>query len=339
MSAFKKLNRQDVYVSDYVAKKAWEASGSLLTEYGIENLRGFSGSTPGYPYPGDFRNHRYQSLVYNSIDHSYLKDSLQDGTFSGSRDLSLTTTLTLTESRKRTSEVGVISLPRDVYGVGIDPGTVVLQPIQDDSDKYTLVNYSRGNDYEDQYVENINYWYDSKPIDLGDYVVDEGDYVIETGSEYVDNLTTDFQRIEIIDDGEGRLVISGSEFDYTKDTRYVGDVIYNQGQIVLTDTIVARYYSTYARIKVNWKSKLPIYTYNIHCTVRESELNFSYNPSAITGSNGTLRDFATGSYFKPYITSVGLYNDANELIAVAKTNKPIPKSENVDMTFVVKLDI
>jgi hypothetical protein len=68
-------------------------------------------------------------------------------------------------------------------------------------------------------------------------------------------------------------------------------------------------------------------------------MNFTYNPSAITGSDNTIRDNITGSSFRPYVTTVGLYNDANELIAVAKTNRPIPKSENVDMTFVVKLDL
>ena len=54
MSAYKKLNRQDVYVSDYVAKKQWSADGTTVTGYNIETLRGFSGSTPGYPYPKDY---------------------------------------------------------------------------------------------------------------------------------------------------------------------------------------------------------------------------------------------------------------------------------------------
>jgi len=36
---------------------------------------------------------------------------------------------------------------------------------------------------------------------------------------------------------------------------------------------------------------------------------------------------------------VGLYNDANELIAVAKMAKPIPKSANTEMTIVIKIDI
>jgi hypothetical protein len=90
---------------------------------------------------------------------------------------------------------------------------------------------------------------------------------------------------------------------------------------------------------VHWKSNLPIYTYNVHCTVKESELNYSQNPSSVSGSDNTIRNNVTGSSFRPYITTVGLYNEANELLAVAKTNRPIPKSENVDMTFMIKIDI
>ena len=59
----------------------------------------------------------------------------------------------------------------------------------------------------------------------------------------------------------------------------------------------------------------------------------------MTGSYKNINENLLGSEFKPYITTVGLYNEANELIAVAKTNRPIPKSHNVDMTFVVNLDI
>jgi hypothetical protein len=49
--------------------------------------------------------------------------------------------------------------------------------------------------------------------------------------------------------------------------------------------------------------------------------------------------FATASFFQPYITTVGLYNDSNELIAVGKLAQPVPKSKYMDMNFVVKLDI
>jgi hypothetical protein len=92
--------------------------------------------------------------------------------------------------------------------------------------------------------------------------------------------------------------------------------------------------------------------------VRDFELNYTNNPSANSSSLGPIYDNnselystsgsinkgdlynnLTGSEFTPYFTSVGLYNDANELIAVAKTSRPIPKSTNTDMTIIVKIDI
>ena len=90
---------------------------------------------------------------------------------------------------------------------------------------------------------------------------------------------------------------------------------------------------------MRWKSNQPIYTYNVHCKVKDSELNHTYNQSALTGSFGQKADNISGSNFTPYITTVGMYNDSNELIAVAKTNHPIQKTQNTDMTFVVKIDI
>jgi len=55
-------------------------------------------------------------------------------------------------------------------------------------------------------------------------------------------------------------------------------------------------------------------------------------------TDGNLKNELTGSEFTPYITSIGLYNDANELLAVAKLSRPIKKSIDLDMTFIVKLD-
>jgi hypothetical protein len=79
----------------------------------------------------------------------------------------------------------------------------------------------------------------------------------------------------------------------------------------------------------------------VRCLVNESDFNLSYNPTIVTGSyiNGVVRDFATGSDFHPYTTQIGLYNDNNELLAVAKFSKPILISPNTDMTFVVKYDV
>ena len=344
MSAFKQLTRQDVYITDYLAKKQWEASGDGLNAYSIETLRGFSGSTPGYPYPADYRNSRYQKLVFDSVATSFYRlvsGSISGSTiYSGPYDIDFQTSLDLSGSRTLKKEVGVISIPVDVAGIGIEPGSFKVEPIFDTQDKYMQDGYSIDTyTGENLFVEDVNYWYNSNPQDYDDYVVDEGDYIDEEiEGEYL-AVNTGQQRWEIIDDSEGRLVVSGSESSYTTNERYVGDIIYNKGLAILTDPTVARYYSTYSRHKLKWKSKQPIYTYNINCTVRESEFNFTFNPSAVTGSQSFIQSNISDNDFRPYITTIGLYNNAHELLAVAKLNRPVPRSNNVDMTFVIKFDV
>jgi hypothetical protein len=68
------------------------------------------------------------------------------------------------------------------------------------------------------------------------------------------------------------------------------------------------------------------------------EFNFSNNPTFTSGSDGTLREPSFETDPKTYITSVGLFNDANELLAVAKTSQPIAKSFDKEVLIKVKLD-
>jgi len=133
------------------------------------------------------------------------------------------------------------------------------------------------------------------------------------------------------DDGEG--VIKNSS-----NTR-VGDIIYTHGLSVLTDLDAINTFSGSTGYSISWQSTYEVYTHNYKCRVREQDLNYSQNPSIKSGSNGDIYDFATGSYFQPYVTTVGLYNDSNELIAVGKLGQPVPKSRYSDMTFVITLDI
>ena len=68
------------------------------------------------------------------------------------------------------------------------------------------------------------------------------------------------------------------------------------------------------------------------------EFNFSNNPTFVTGSAGQFTWPVFESNPKVFITTVGLYNDANELLAVAKTSKPIEKSFDKEVAIKVKLD-
>lgn len=68
------------------------------------------------------------------------------------------------------------------------------------------------------------------------------------------------------------------------------------------------------------------------------EFNFSNNPTFVTGSVGAFVQPLFERDPKVYITTVGLYDDANELLAVAKTSKPIEKSFDKEIAIKVKLD-
>lgn len=68
------------------------------------------------------------------------------------------------------------------------------------------------------------------------------------------------------------------------------------------------------------------------------EFNFSNNPTFVTGSTGQFVQSLFERDPHVYITSVGLYDDSNELLAVAKTSKPIEKSFDKEVAIKVKLD-
>ena len=90
--------------------------------------------------------------------------------------------------------------------------------------------------------------------------------------------------------------------------------------------------------KLSFKNKYTVYENEIVCVVDANQFNMSQNPTISTDSSGSLRDFATGSYFKPYVTTIGLYNEANELLLVAKLAQPLVMSDITDTTFVIRYD-
>ena len=71
---------------------------------------------------------------------------------------------------------------------------------------------------------------------------------------------------------------------------------------------------------------------------KNAEYNFSNNPSYVTGSNGKLNQQTFVGDPKSYITTVGLYNNDNELLAIAKLSKPLLKSFSNEILIKVKLD-
>ena len=141
----------------------------------------------------------------------------------------------------------------------------------------------------------------------------------------------------IVDDGQGNL-LSGST--------YIGNIIYTHGLAILTAQSPISIYgedlsfwSQETNMTCSFSSSMTIYETQYKCTIRENEFNFSLNPSLLSGSEGGIYGFVTASYFSPYVTTVGLYDEAQNLLAVGKLAQPLPTSDTTDTTILVNLDM
>lgn len=273
MGAYKRLDKQDVFITSYPAKKQWKIAGDNYSSSGIQTISITSGS----------------SNYYDSIKHLYFslfEDGVIPGT--GSYENYLQSSFEVSGSRELLDYSCLISIPRCLFGTNIEPGTIVINTTNDE------------------------------------------DYV--SGSYWSASLV-DTSVLTLIGDEDGRLLLSGSS------SPYIGTVIYPHGQIIITDETFADIFDIATDTSIEFKSNHPIYTHNYYCRVKAGEFNHTLNKTTLSDSSGSLLGTVTGSNFQPYFTTVGLYNDANELIAVAKTGQPIPKSGDIDMTVVVKIDI
>ena len=90
-------------------------------------------------------------------------------------------------------------------------------------------------------------------------------------------------------------------------------------------------------ITCSFSSSFTIYETQYKCTIEENDFNYSQNPIKIVRSLHVY-PYATGSYFSPYVTTVGLYNNSNELVAVGKLAQPLPTSRTTDTTILVNID-
>jgi len=314
MSSFKQLNKADVTTVPYAANKRWSFYYTSSPSDGVTFYRGTEST---FSITGSKTNGQYNSLTYDLINHMFYQ------TYSGSLDTgSLMFNVNTYESASQqrptssyfiynsnpqliknfpndgTGSISVISISPKIFGSKILPHSFAMS-----ASTVLIVDDGYGNLFDVDQARD-------------DYVV--LDYV---SSSYFDDPTPD----------------SGPIF--------VGNIFYAQGLVVITnqdtdylDLLDPAVSPT--SVELSFQNEHIIYENEVRCIVRESDFNLSYNPSLVTGSyeNGILRDFVTGSIFQPYVTTIGLYNDNNDLLMVAKLGKPIALSSDTDMTFIVRYD-
>jgi hypothetical protein len=122
-------------------------------------------------------------------------------------------------------------------------------------------------------------------------------------------------------------------------TNVVGNVFSKQGLAVISsadyryNNIVKQPYTS------SYKSTKTIHELSILAKLDAGDFNMSLNHTLTKDDDITYQGFVSGSDFAPYMTTIGLYDDAGQLLAIGKLAQPIRKRNDVDMNFLIRLDL
>lgn len=174
-----------------------------------------------------------------------------------------------------------------------------------------------------------------------------------TGLNFSGNSIAD----EYYSDEDGNLVRSSNGDK-------LGTVFLDEGLLVVTSSDYREIATSIT--SVSFKTRMQHTNFNVFCKCQPNELNFTLNHTAASTASLSSSSLAqgfdnlytkssltsetnsftiwenltlSGYDFSPLITSVGLYNDDNELLAIAKLTKPLKKPTDLPITLRVSIDI
>jgi len=137
----------------------------------------------------------------------------------------------------------------------------------------------------------------------------------------------------------------GFHLNHGNSSPYIGNIFYKNGFVTITHPKYLNMLNTSVPAgtinTLQFQGSHQIYEHEYQCTVEEHEFNNTTNISArkIGSINEEeMATFQTSSAFKPYVTTIGLYNENNELLVVGKMAQPIRTSNETDTTIVLRWD-
>lgn len=241
------------------------------------------------------------------------------------------------QKRQLRASASVLAIPKKFYDMEIKPRSVEITDNSTDL-TLTLVDDGIGNLYDTRFSQSFTTF------------VSSSDITALSGS------------------GTGQL--SGSQ---------VGNVFYKEGVIIITETgsdYKNVFQGTGADgFEIDFKSSTENTEYEYICNIPEFKFNKTTNISVTAGRSGSIsipesgsawkffppggnptngtgsysqkryeaaedvENFATHSTFTPYVTTVGLYNDANQLMAIGKLARAVKNDDDLALSVVVRFDV
>ena len=312
----KQIPKSDIIVRPLKVYKEWR-----LDENDISPIFAKSGSIGDYDAEIEEKSYGYSKIsLFRSIKAQFY---LNPETSSMVTEVGKRRSYTSKNERVLGEEMVVFSIPQIYYGEGIKVGSVRLEDEQAGR-IYTDDGYSNLVDVTGSIWGNIFY-------DRGLVVVTRD---VVSGS-VLSQHTLDFRSTKTIYENEIFIPVLEGEFNFSQNPSAIYEDGAKKVQITTSraeslrkkrnDNVTTNYYD--AGIKNVRNSKYPYV----------SKLN--------SGKFGSFDDFEysgsidpTGSYLAPYITTIGLYDDSLNLLAVAKLPQPIKSEPDYPVNFIIRFD-
>ena len=370
MGIYKNLNPEDVSLRSFEVHKEFTFTNNDSGS-GVYGIRAISGSTYNFqkstansqsfgernslsasigkePYPATF----YEIPMYFTINNLFYRDtnvldssevdlthwqktnSPTKAIVSSSNSDFPTRFTSNFSSRILHESASVISIPRKFYGEKIKPKSLTITDNSTDI-TYTLKDDGLGNLYDNNYSSSFAVASESFKSGgggqttgsiIGNVMYNHGLIIITDTGSYKDVGNTGgddgweitFKSTQKIYEREIQCNVGKGEFLNSSNITLTPG---NSGSYPVPANLFSGSYGTqHLNISPTWPA------------------SSSYNDEGYAGT-GSLLDFATGSSFAPYITTIALYDDQNDLLAMGRLAKPIKNDKELDISFVVRFDV
>ena len=300
----KEIPKSDVITRPMKVYKEWP-----LDKDNIYPIFGINGANTLVDIDNDAKSYGFnKKVIYASIKSQFYTNS---ATASIITEVGRRKSYASTDERVLENEIAVFSIPQSYYGEGIKPGTVVFTNNANvPSTTFTDDGYSNLIDSGSNVAGNIFY-------DRGLIVLTRD---ITSGS-YVGNLTNftlNFRSTKTIFENEVFIPVLESEFNYSQNPSAVyedGGRLYTHymqrpGSTKIGDLVTSSFYDA----GIKW----------VKSAFNQYEASSSLDQ--------------TGSFLAPMITTIALYDNELNMVAVAKLPQPIKSLPDYPVNFIIRFD-
>tara|TARA_Y100001938_G_scaffold148735_1_gene233310 strand:- start:60 stop:1217 length:1158 start_codon:yes stop_codon:yes gene_type:complete len=328
-----------------VTSSVYNFQKSTANSQSFGEYNSFSASIDKDPYPATFYEipmyYTIHNLFYRGVDvldasevnlsHWQQASSSRTAIISGSDDGPFNFS-----SRILHKSASIISISRQFYGEKIKPKSVTITDNSTDI-TYTLKDDGLGNLYDNNYSSSFTIASESYKEGgggqvtgsiIGNVMYSHGLIVITDTGSYKDVGNTfseddgwevTFKSTQTIYEREINCNVGKTEFRLSKNVSLTPG---NSGSYFIPANIFPEnksYSTAHLNLPVVWPA------------------SSSYKDEGYRGT-GSLLDIASGSEFSPYISTIALFDDNNDMLATAKLAKPIKNDKELDINFVVRFD-